>query len=311
MKPQIHLAPMAGMTDRAMREISADFFSGSLTTEMVSIAGLFYKDKKTPQLMEGVADVLQVFGKNPEYIEVIAPILNAHDSKIIELNLGCPAPKITANGEGSAMMKDLGLASDMIGELVRCCGKPISIKFRSGWDDSNINYLKLADLAEGLGVRRLVLHPRTRKQMYQGHSEWGYIRNLKQQSDLEIVGSGDIKSPEDALRMLDRTGCDGLMIGRAAMGNPWLLGHCEAAVRTGALVPTKETSLQQIVDVALRHLDLLVKYKGERTGTEQMRKHASHYIKGRGSAARLRGDINSSKTHAEMRAAISRLILDC
>ncbi|MDO4799573.1 MAG: tRNA dihydrouridine synthase DusB [Bacillota bacterium] len=303
---RVRLAPMAGVTDKPFRQIVREQFGGGVTTEMVSVSALYFKDHKTELLMdiEGEYDAadpssrsriaLQIFTKDPDRIEAVAPLLSAHPAGSVDINMGCPAPKITGNGEGSALMRDIDLAERIIRSAVRTVDKPITVKFRSGWDQGSINAVEFARMCESAGATAITVHPRTREQMYEGHSDWNLIAACKRAVSIPVIGNGDIHSPEDAKRMLDETGCDAVMIGRASMGNPWLLGQIERYLDTGEL--PKPIDLSTRLETALRHFALLVEHKTEHIAVLEMRKHASWYLKGLPGSAAFKSEVNRATT---------------
>lgn len=300
--PSVYLAPMAGFTDRAYREVCRGFFDGIITTEMVSISALYYGDNKTKVLMGGAENqTLQLFGANPEYISRIAPIINEHTANKIEINMGCPMHKIVKNGEGSALMKTPELAARMIEQAVIHFNKPVGVKFRSGWDEANINAVHFGVVCQQAGASYLAVHPRTRKQLYTGNADWDIIRQVKENVQIPVIGSGDVKSVEDALSMVSETSVDGVMIGRAAIGNPWLLSRVENAfIATEKEKKILAPSVEERISVAKNHLNLIIKYKGENVAVREMRKHASYYTRGLTGASQIRNKINLAKSKNEI-----------
>lgn len=321
--PVLYLAPLAGVTDRAFREVARCFFGGTVFTEMVSINALYNRNYKTFQILEAEPeDVCQIFGSSPEVLRAVADELNAQEVAGFDINCGCPAPKVLSSGGGAIMMRDIAAAESFISTAVKVLKKPVSVKFRLGWDHSSINCLDFGRMCESAGAARVCLHGRTRAQGFGGSADWSYIGALKNTLSIPVIGNGDVRSAEDAVRMADETGCDGVMIGRAAMGNPWLLGEAERCLnerraRAGRFDGAGATEARlgggcagtaymPRYETALLHFEKLLKYKGNRAVLE-MRKHASWYMKSVPGAAALRRQINEASTESEMRAVLEYL----
>jgi tRNA-dihydrouridine synthase B len=303
------LGPMAGVTDLAFRKICMDFDCGLLVTEMVSSKAMHYKDKKTAKLLEldpKEIAAIQIFGSEPDIMAEAAETLNQHSNVILDINMGCPAPKIVKNGDGSALMKNPKLAGDIIRAVVDKSIKPVTVKIRKGWDDTLVNAVEIAKIAEANGAATVIVHGRTRDQFYAGQADYQIIKEVKQALSIPVVGNGDVFSVEDAIRMKEVTACDGIMIARGAQGNPWLLREVAHYLKTGQVLdkPTFDEKIQ----VALRHFDLLLEIKGDHIGLLEMRKHASWYIKGIPGASRIKSEINRSKNIEEVKELLRSLV---
>lgn len=303
-------APMAGVTDRAFRTLAREAGCGLVCTEMVSDQALIYGNPKTATILniEGEPAPLsvQIFGSNPGYMEEAAKMVAAGRPALIDINMGCPTPKIVRNGEGAALMRTPELAYEVARAVVSAVKIPVTVKMRKGWDENEVNAVQIATLMEKAGVSAVTVHGRTRSQFYSGEADWGIIREVKRAVGIPVIGNGDIRAPRDARRMMDETGCDGVMIGRAAMGNPWIFTRIIHYLQTGEELPPPPP--EERVATALRHLELLVGLKGEYTGVREMRKHAAWYLKGMHGAARLRQELNNARTMEEMAGYIKRML---
>lgn len=298
----IFLAPMAGVTDKAFRLITKPFGPALMYTEMVSGKGLYYKSKKTADLLAADSRemplAVQIFGHEPKIMADIAKNALSGGAVIIDINMGCPAPKIVNNGDGSALMKSPELAGEVISSVCSAVDVPVTVKFRAGWNSDSINAVQLAEIAELNGASAITIHGRTREQFYSGKADLDIIKSVKNTVSIPVIGNGDITDGKSARYMLDYTGCDGVMIGRAAEGNPWIFRDVIHYLKTGEVLPPP--TISERIEVAKHHFDLLIKYKGEHRGTLEGRKHMSWYFKGIPGGAVLRGYINKAETPSQM-----------
>ena len=306
----LFLAPMAGVTDKAFRLITKPFGPALMYTEMVSGKGLHYGSNKTASLLEVLEEekpvAAQIFGHDPEIMGEIATDALKHGAVMIDINMGCPAPKIVNNGDGSAMMKDPQNAGKVIAAVRKAVSVPVTVKFRMGWDDDHINAVEFAKIAEANGADAVTVHGRTRQAFYSGTANWNIIQDVKKAVSIPVIGNGDVTDGPSAKALLDKTGCDGIMIGRAAQGNPWVFRDILHYLETGEILPPP--SLEERVQKALEHLHLLVKYKGEHRGILEGRKHMSWYFKGIPGGAPLRDAINKSCTLEEISDLLENLL---
>ena len=295
------LAPMAGITDLPFRLICRRLGCGMTVSEMVSAKGLLYKNVKTTEMLR-IDDgerptAIQLFGSVPAELAEAARMVEASGADMIDFNMGCPVPKIVNNGEGSALMKNPQLAHDILAAMVKAVKIPVTVKFRAGWDDANRNAVEIARAVEAAGVSAVAVHGRTRQQFYEGKADWSIIADVKQAVKVPVFGNGDIFTVADGLRMLEQTGCDGLMIGRGADGNPWLFAALAAALR-GEPLP-QQPSLKERLAQAAEHLEMLIAYKNEVVAVKEMRRHISAYLKGMPHAAEFRGRFHKVDTQEQ------------
>lgn len=303
------LGPMAGVTDLAFRKICMSFDCGLMVTEMVSSKAMHYKDKKTAKLLELDPDevaAIQIFGSDPEIMAEAAEKLNDYSNVILDINMGCPAPKIVKNGDGSALMKNPILAGKIIRAVVDRSIKPVTVKIRKGWDETTVNAVEIAKIAEANGASAVVVHGRTRDQFYAGQADYEIINAVKRALAIPVIGNGDVFSIEDAIRMKDVSNCDGIMIARGAQGNPWLLKEVAHYLKTGEKI--EKPSFEEKIEVALRHFELLLEIKGDHIGLLEMRKHASWYIKGIPGASKIKAEINRTKEVEEVKYLLKSLL---
>ena len=292
------LAPMAGVTDLPFRLLCRKMGAGLVCMEMVSAKAIFYNNKNTEGLLEihpeEMPASLQLFGSDPEILAQMAARIQERPFSVLDFNMGCPVPKVVNNGEGSALMKQPGLAEKILTGLVRAVKKPVTVKLRKGFDDSCCNAAELARIAEACGVAAVAVHGRTREQYYSGRADWEIIRQVKEAVKIPVIGNGDVNSPEAAKAMLEQTGCDGVMIGRAAQGNPWIFRDTVRFLETGSL--PSPPSVEEKKRMVLEHAALQLQYKGEYTAVREMRKHLAWYTAGMPHSARFRQLINSMET---------------
>ena len=293
---------MAGVTDLPFRLICKELGCGLLYTEMINAKALCYDDKNTKKMLNILDEehpvAVQIFGSEPEFMGKAAQILNDYPNEILDINMGCPAPKVVKNGDGSALMRNPKLAGQVLDQVVKNSKKPVTLKVRKGWDDNSINALEIAKIAEDRGICAITIHGRTREQYYSGQADWDIIGEVKSQISIPVIGNGDVTSVEDAIRIKDHTGCDAIMIGRGAQGNPWIFKRIDHYMKTGQLLdpPSKDEK----IDIAIKHMGLAIKEHGEYVAVREMRKHIGWYLKGMKHSARFRDQINHMVTAKEV-----------
>ncbi|MFH1501996.1 MAG: tRNA dihydrouridine synthase DusB [Candidatus Eisenbacteria bacterium] len=297
------LAPLAGYTDSPMRRIARRFGASMVWTEMVSAEGAVRESEATLELLRFDAEerpvVFQVFGARPEPVAGAAVRIERLGPDVIDLNVGCPARKVVKGGSGAALMRTPRLLSEVATALVEAVGVPVTAKIRSGWDERSLNAVEVATVLEEAGVAALTVHPRTRAQGFKGEADWSVIADVKRAVGVPVIGNGDVTEPSDVLRMLDETSCDAVMIGRGAVGNPWIFRRALASLRADG--DPGPPTLAERIDVALEHLDLMVAAKGERKGVLEMRKHLVSYLRGAPGVSRLRSELVRMEGHANVR----------
>ncbi len=304
------LAPLAGVADRAMREISREFGACWTVGEMASSKGLSYGSKKSAELLEinekERPTAVQLFGSEPETMAEAARMALEYRPDAIDINFGCPVPKVAGNGGGSALMKDPELAGRIVKAVVGAVDIPVTVKFRAGWDSENINAVEFAKICEENGAAALTVHGRTRMQMFAPPVDLEIIRLVKEAVAIPVIGNGDIDSPEAAKRMYDETGCDLVMVGRGAMGNPWIFKRIEHYLTTGELIPGP--TAEERMAVLKKHVRLLCEYKGEYVGMREARKHSSWYIKGMRGAAEFRRECGELREPEDLERLIDKVL---
>ncbi len=303
------LGPMAGVTDLPFRLLCKEQGAGLLCMEMVSAKAILYNNKNTESLLEIHPEEtpvsLQLFGSDPKIVSEMAKRIEERPFSILDINMGCPVPKVVRNGEGSALMKDPKLVYELVREVVRAIRKPVTVKIRKGFDEEHVNAVEIARIAEEAGAAAIAVHGRTREQYYSGRADWEIIRQVKEAVQIPVIGNGDVTSGERAAALREQTGCDGVMIARGAQGNPWIFSELLAYEETGAFPPRPD--IDEIRSTMLRHARLQIEYKGNYLGIREMRKHVAWYTKGLRGAARLREQINRVESYEELEKILTVL----
>ncbi|WP_418791371.1 tRNA dihydrouridine synthase DusB [Phosphitispora sp. TUW77] len=291
-------APMSGISDKAFRLLAEEAGCGLTFTEMISVNALAYDSERTKMMFDLTGEQgptgIQIFGSDPERMAAAAGIIQAAGASIIDINMGCPAPKVVRNNEGCALMTNLSLAGRIIEAVVKAVDIPVSVKMRKGWDEESVNAVELAKMAEAVGASMVTVHGRTRGQFYSGKADWRIIGMVKQAVGIPVVGNGDVFRPGDAREMIRQTGCDAVMIGRGALGNPWLFQRTVCFLESGT--DNLPPSFEDKIKMAIRHLKMVVKLKGEYKAVREMRKHIAWYIKGLKDSSRIRQVVNETET---------------
>lgn len=305
----IILAPMAGVTDLPFRLLCSKQGAGLTCMEMVSAKAIWYGNKNTESLLEIHPEEgptsLQLFGSDPEIVSEMAKRIAERPFSILDINMGCPVPKVVNNGEGSALMQRPKLAGEIIAATVKAIDKPVTVKIRKGFDEAHVNAVEIARIAEDAGAAAVAVHGRTREQYYAGEADWEIIQRVKEAVSIPVIGNGDVTNGADARRMMEATGCDGVMIGRAARGNPWLFRQVTAYLQDGTVLP--EADRQERKAMILRHARLQLATKGEYTGVREMRKHMSWYTAGMPGSAKLRQSINLAESFEEIEKLVESM----
>ena len=298
------LAPMAGVSDLPFRLLCREQGAGLVCMEMVSAKAILYKNRNTEELLtidpKEHPVSLQLFGSDPDIISEIAKQIEERSFDILDLNMGCPVPKVVNNGDGSALMKNPRLAGEIIEKTARAIKKPLTVKIRKGFDDAHVNAVELAHIAQESGAAAVAVHGRTREQYYAGHADWDIIRQVKEAVSIPVIGNGDIRTPEDVAAMAEQTGCDGYMIARGAEGNPWIFRQILHYFETGEHLARPDFS--EVTETLLRHAKMQIDCKGDYTGIREIRKHAAWYTAGYRNSSKLRGRINEVENYEQLEA---------
>lgn len=303
------LGPMAGVTDLPFRLLCREQGAGLLCMEMVSAKAIYYHNKNTESLLEihpkEPPVSLQLFGSDPKIVSEMARRIEERPFSILDINMGCPVPKVVKNGEGSALMKNPKLVYELVNATVKAIKKPVTVKIRKGFDDAHVNAVEIARIAEEAGAAAVAVHGRTREQYYSGKADWDIIRQVKEAVHIPVIGNGDVTSGEKAIAMREQTGCDGVMIARGAQGNPWIFSEL-LSYEENKTIPPRPT-VEEVRNMILRHARLQIEFKGEYAGIREMRKHMAWYTKGIRGAARIREEINAVETYEGVEKLLTSL----
>ncbi len=311
LKNNVILAPMAGVSDLPFRLLCSKQGAGMVCMEMVSAKAIMYRNRNTEELLqihpqEGPAS-LQLFGSDPDIIADMAKQIEDRPFAVLDINMGCPVPKVVNNGEGSALMKNPKLAEEIVRKTVAAISKPVTVKIRRGFDEEHVNAVEMAKRMEDAGAAAVAVHGRTREQFYSGQADWEIIAKVKEAVSIPVIGNGDVDSPQKAKQILEETGCDGIMVARAARGNPWIFREITSYLENGT-IPERPTG-EEMYEMIMEHGKLMLECKGEYTAVREMRKHVSWYTVGYPNSARLRGMINSLESMEELERCVKDIFI--
>ena len=301
------LGPMAGVTDLPFRLLCKEQGAGLIYTEMVSAKGIYYENKNTDALLEVLEEerpvALQLFGEDPYIMSEMAKRIEHRNFDILDINMGCPVPKVVNHGEGSALLKDPKRVGEIVSAISKAIQKPVTVKIRKGFTEESVNAVEIAKVIEESGGAAVAVHGRTREQYYAGKADWDIIRQVKEAVTIPVIGNGDVESAQDVLHMMEMTGCDAVMIARGVRGNPWIFHQINTYLKEHKLI--EKPTLEEVIQMILRHARLAIKYKGEFTAVHEMRKHVAWYTHGYPCSTRLRNRVNEVETYEQLVALLS------